>query len=82
MILKIPMVDLYDYLKSLRDQAGCRDVQISLDTNLNAVAMTLRFEDGTRRFTYADPDILASSEDFLFNSALDASDERAPREGL
>lgn len=78
----IPMISLYDYFVKLRDESECRDVQISYDSNLDALIMTLRYADHTRRFTFAGQEILCSTDDYLLPAAAHAFVERTPREGV
>lgn len=72
----IPMSNLFEYLESLRDRAGCRDVQISLDHSLEAVRVTFRYADGTRRFVFADSEIVYSPEDLIMDCAGTARREQ------
>lgn len=76
------MREMYDYLVKLRDEAECRDVTVALDTNLDAIFLTLRFADGSRRFTFAGREILDTEEDVMLIAAQDVFDERGVREGL
>lgn len=79
----IPISQMYNYLDTLRATAECRDVQISFDFNLKAIFLTLRYDDGTRRFGFSGEG-LEIDEDSLSVAAWNAAREMETyaREGL